>query len=469
MESLGEFIFLSVAVSYVIQIIVTLLWGFIFRYFSKLYKRPFLVSWSWSWFAFAISLVGGLGNHALSSIQSDFFIGFTILLSVGSYLQILFLFIGSWELINDSKLPKNRVYGFFIGTLCFAFLITISYHFDQDAGLYRYFLRVGLKYLFFGCCLIITGILTFTHRKFDNGIGKQFMGIAFIIYGMAQLVYFTNVLLIINGNMSLSILAYFGVLDLFFIGLMGFGMAFWLLEDERKDLAKTNKELDSFLYSTSHDLRAPIASMKGIIHISEKDVEDKTARQYFRMIGQRVDKLNELISDILTISKSSKLPLKLENVRFDKLIIDDVIHDLKFNKGATKIRLDYAAEESHTIFSDYQQLKIILQNLIANGVKYHQLDQKDPLIGVKFKQDTKKVIIEVWDNGKGIREDSLSHIFDMFYRASEDSEGSGLGLYIVKEAVQKLGGTISVVSAEGEGTKFTMEFPMLSETNIRMA
>ncbi len=463
MESLGEFIYLSVAVSYVVQVIVTLLWGFVFRYFSKFYKRSFLVSWSWSWFAFTVSLLGGLGNHIISNYQADFFIGFTMMLAIGAYLQILFLLIGTWELINDAKFTKKRITAFFIATVCFSLIIIFAYHTDPEGGLYRYFLRVGLKYLFFGCCLVITGILTFTHKKFDKGIGKQFMGVAFIIYGLAQLLYFTNVILIINGNMSLSILAYFGILDLFFIGLMGFVMAFWLLEDERKVLEKTNKELDSFLYSTSHDLRAPIASMKGIIHISEKDVEDKTARQYFRMIGQRVDKLNELISDILTISKSSKLPLKLEQVPFNKLIIEDVIHDLKFNKGATKIRLDYEADEGHILYSDYQQLKIIMQNLIANAVKYHYLEQNDPLIGVKFMQDSKKTTIEIWDNGKGIRQESLAKIFDMFYRASEDSEGSGLGLYIVKEAVNKLGGDIWVASEEGKGTKFLMELPRIMQ------
>jgi signal transduction histidine kinase len=98
----------------------------------------------------------------------------------------------------------------------------------------------------------------------------------------------------------------------------------------------------------------------------------------------------------------------------------------------------------------------VLSNLVSNAVKYHRLDQEDPYIRVTFRSSSEKIEIVVEDNGQGIPAESLPKIFDMFYRASLDTDGTGLGLYIVKEALSKIKGTISVRSELGKGSSFTV-------------
>jgi signal transduction histidine kinase len=144
-------------------------------------------------------------------------------------------------------------------------------------------------------------------------------------------------------------------------------------------------------------------------------------------------------------------PLKLEE------LIDEVVMDIKFNKNASAINLEYEPLPSHVFTSDYSQMKIVLRNLIGNAVKYHNPDQPYPFIRVTFTRLEDFVEIAVTDNGPGIPEESIPKIFEMFYRASQNTEGTGLGLYIVKEALKRVKGSISVTSILGQGTRFTVQ------------
>src|SRR5690606_33236521 len=112
---------------------------------------------------------------------------------------------------------------------------------------------------------------------------------------------------------------------------------------------------------------------------------------------------------------------------------------------------------------DSRRLKIILRNLISNAIKYHNLRKDDPYVEVKVDYNDNQVTIKVIDNGSGIAEHHLGNIFKMFYRANENIKGSGLGLYIVHETVDKLGGEISVSSKIDEGTTFTVSLPAIKK------
>jgi signal transduction histidine kinase len=173
------------------------------------------------------------------------------------------------------------------------------------------------------------------------------------------------------------------------------------------------------------------------------------------MIEARVKKLDMVISDILSLSRSKKMDVKIEKINL-KDLLDNSIADIKFNKGASAISLDYTNDPSHILASDFNQMKIVLNNLLANAVKYHNLDQPNPFIRVLFQRENDVVKIVIQDNGKGIAEANLPKIFEMFYRASLDTEGTGLGLYIVKEALSKIHGTIEVKSELGTGSTFTI-------------
>ena len=140
-----------------------------------------------------------------------------------------------------------------------------------------------------------------------------------------------------------------------------------------------------------------------------------------------------------------------------KDLVDETITDIKFNKGASAIELDYNPSVADVFVSDYNQIKIVLNNLLANAVKYHNLDQPRPYIRIGFIRNDDQVEIIVEDNGQGIPEESLPRIFEMFYRASVDTEGTGLGLYIVREALNKVKGTIDVTSELGKGSIFRIQ------------
>jgi signal transduction histidine kinase len=229
----------------------------------------------------------------------------------------------------------------------------------------------------------------------------------------------------------------------------------WLLEDEREKLEKANKELDQFLYSTSHDLRAPIASILGLTYLGKLEFEEEKARTFMDMIEARIRKLDLVIGDILSLSRSKKIDVRIEQLNLQTLL-ENTVTDIKFNKGASAISLDYTPDPSHVFRSDVNQMKIILSNLMGNAVKYHNLEQPNPYIRVTFLRRKDCVEIAIEDNGQGIPEGSLPKIFDMFYRASLNTEGTGLGLYIVREALNKIKGTIAVKSEFGKGSTFTI-------------
>jgi signal transduction histidine kinase len=245
----------------------------------------------------------------------------------------------------------------------------------------------------------------------------------------------------------------YGAFDVLLISLMGMGMVMWFLEDERENLNKENKELDSFLSSTSHDLRTPIASILGLTYLGKIELQEEKARSFMGMIEERIKKLDLIIGDILSLSRSKKIDLKIEELDFGRLL-DETMTDIRFNKGVSAIRLEYPHDPSHVFRSDYNQMKIILNNLMANAVKYHNIDQPNPYIRVSFKRMRNVVEIAVKDNGRGIAKENIPKIFDMYYRASPGTEGTGLGLYIVQEALIKIKGIVLVDSELGKGSTF---------------
>jgi signal transduction histidine kinase len=211
--------------------------------------------------------------------------------------------------------------------------------------------------------------------------------------------------------------------------------------------------LDSFLYSTSHDLRAPVASLLGLINLAKHDIKEDQGKQYVTMMEERVKKLDHIFSDILNYSRNIKTEIKPVVFRLGE-IIDDVITDVKFNEGADSIRLDFEEQLHHILKTDYYQLKVVLSNLISNAVKYHDNNKRDQWIAVRFERLDRDVQITIADNGKGIHPESQHKVFDMFYRASSEAEGSGLGLFIVKQALEKINGQIRLNSEIGEGSEF---------------
>lgn len=229
---------------------------------------------------------------------------------------------------------------------------------------------------------------------------------------------------------------------------------------QNEALQKANTELDRFVYSASHDLRAPLKSVIGLANIlheklgSEKDDE----RILLDMIRNSVVKLDSFIEDILDHSRNARLEMRLEKLNFDE-IIEDCKRNHKFMEGADNVILNQDIKLESAFVSDLARVKIVLNNLISNAVKYHDSKSTNSFVLIKIRGDQDKALIEVSDNGIGIAPKDHAKIFEMFYRATNLSTGSGLGMYIVSEALAKLGGTIHLESELGKGTKFTVMVP----------
>lgn len=221
-------------------------------------------------------------------------------------------------------------------------------------------------------------------------------------------------------------------------------------------LAKTNEELDRFVYSASHDMRAPLTSLLGLINISEKTNNVDELHAYLQMMKGRIKTMEGFIREVTDYSRNTRLDLALEKTDLEEVIVE-VTQNLSYMTGKIRIEIDLLAKI--TLLTDPGRLKVILNNLVSNAYKYHRLDQPDPYIRFSAYRDNNRVVISIADNGLGIEPDYHQKIFDMFFRASVKSEGSGLGLYIVRETLQKLGGSIWVESIPGEGSTFTFEVP----------
>ena len=207
-----------------------------------------------------------------------------------------------------------------------------------------------------------------------------------------------------------------------------------------RELRKSNRELDKFVYSVSHDLRAPLSSMLGIIDISIDDTQDQLMIKHLLMLKSNIGKLDGFITDILNYSRNARLEIKKEKIDFKELMNDISTH-LKF-MGASQRLVDIKIDinEGAEVYTDKCRLTIILNNLVSNAIRYQNVNVPNPFVNVKIDTSDTETDIVIRDNGVGISKELHNKIFDMFYRISEDSVGSGLGLYLVKEAVTKLEG-----------------------------
>ena len=230
-------------------------------------------------------------------------------------------------------------------------------------------------------------------------------------------------------------------------------------ETENKELKRANYELDRFVYSTSHDLRAPLNSMLGLIEIAKEDTNEELMLNYFKMLQGSAKKLDGFICDILDYSRNSRMEVNYEEINFSELL-KGVTENLKFigdNNRMVEFKIEISGKTSG--YSDKSRLTTILSNLISNAIRYQNSQIPDPFVSIKIETSQTETKIVIQDNGIGIDKEVHAKIFDMFYRVSQESVGSGLGLYIVKEAVSKLNGDIKVQSEVGSGTTFSIKIP----------
>jgi PAS domain S-box-containing protein len=227
---------------------------------------------------------------------------------------------------------------------------------------------------------------------------------------------------------------------------------------QNSELKKINQELDRFVYSTSHDLRAPLTSVLGLVNISKDTVEKGSdIYEYLEMMEVSVMNLDNVIKSILEYSKSNRMEVKYEPTNM-KIIYDSVLDSLNYMRQSKEISHYSTFLSDGDFISDKVRVSSIIRNLITNAIKYSR-DIEDAYVKFSFEIDNGNAVITVEDNGIGIAEGSFEKIFTMFYRDTNAAHGDGLGLYIVKQNVEKLKGTISVKSKLGSGSTFTVVIP----------
>jgi signal transduction histidine kinase len=227
-------------------------------------------------------------------------------------------------------------------------------------------------------------------------------------------------------------------------------------QQKNLELQKVNDELDRFVYSVSHDLRSPLSSILGLTNLARMTTDPVELDQILTRIQSRVHAQDHFIREIIDYSRNARSDVMSEEVSLDK-IVDEVIDSLKYNTNADKITFRKKIPAGISLTLDRIRLTVVLNNLIGNAIKYHDLSKADPFIEIGFNPD--KFAIYVQDNGIGIHREHQEKIFDMFYRGSDRSTGSGLGLFISKEAVAKLNGILEVKSIQGEGSTFFVYLP----------
>lgn len=234
------------------------------------------------------------------------------------------------------------------------------------------------------------------------------------------------------------------------------------LKQANEELKTINNELDNFVYRSSHDLVAPLKSLRGLISVAEMSDRKEDIIEYFKYMNVSINKLEEFIKSIMDFSTNTKKPLEMKPVKMD-IILDSITDDLKYYENADKVELIRAYNSDFEIKTDPKRLNIVLSNLVTNALKYHDF-QKDesPYIKVSAKIEDNSYVIEVEDNGSGIPDEYQSKIFDMFFRAHQGIEGSGLGLYIVVDTLNVLKGTIDFTSKSRKGTKFKVVLPLVN-------
>ena len=224
------------------------------------------------------------------------------------------------------------------------------------------------------------------------------------------------------------------------------------------ELIQRNFELDSFVYRASHDLKAPLNSIMGLIEILRMETAETNILSYLELMDRSVTKLDSFIRDLTDFSRNERMEVETKEIDFAALV-QECKDNLHFMKNASRIKLHTDIDTEDTFFSDPVRIRIVLNNLISNAVKYQDLEKEHSFAKIKISTSPTIAHITIEDNGLGIDREHHDKIFNMFFRASYQSFGTGLGMYIVKNAVQKVGGEITLESELGKGTIFRVEIP----------
>jgi ligand-binding sensor domain-containing protein/signal transduction histidine kinase len=228
------------------------------------------------------------------------------------------------------------------------------------------------------------------------------------------------------------------------------------LELTIRKLVETDKGLDTFLYRSSHDLRGPIASLLGLARLGKMPKQQQESTVYFGNIESIANRMLRLLGRLSDTGALFRSKLKPEIIRIDEFI-QSLKNQLNVFHANSVVRIEIENRAGESLLCDSNLLNHIVVNLMENSIVFRGVN--DPFVKCVFRVAKGQLIIQVTDNGIGIPPDVRDRIFDMFYRGSEKSVGNGLGLFIVKKALEILEGTIDIES--DTLTTVTVRIPLI--------
>jgi|GEM_PF-900828 len=227
-------------------------------------------------------------------------------------------------------------------------------------------------------------------------------------------------------------------------------------DKSNEQLRKANEELDKFAYTISHDLKSPVSSALGLINVIK--LENKGSYEYVNIMQDQLQKMQKFIDDVTSYART-KATVRKEKTDIAKMS-KEIWDAIKYSPEAQAIEFKIDVDEDLEIETDKTKLKSVLSNLVTNAVRYHDKGKENQFIHFTGKVEDENLLLLVEDNGQGIAKEHQQKVFDMFYRVGDKSNSSGLGLYIVKETVETLSGSINLESVLGQGTKFKITLPL---------
>ncbi|MCU0392851.1 MAG: ATP-binding protein [Thermoflexibacter sp.] len=232
-----------------------------------------------------------------------------------------------------------------------------------------------------------------------------------------------------------------------------------------KELSDRNFELDQFVYKISHDIRSPFTSILGLVNLMKVETDPVRLQESVKHIEKSVLRLDNFVKSMLNFARISREEFYPEEVFF-YILIDECLNDYKYLENFGKIAINIKIEDNqHKFYSDLIRINSIFRNIMSNAIKYSNPYQENSFLDINIQIFPENAIITFTDNGIGIREELLSKVFGMFVRATERSDGSGLGLYIVKQSVERLNGKIEIDSEYGKGTTIRITLPNMLNQN----
>jgi signal transduction histidine kinase/uncharacterized protein HemY len=228
------------------------------------------------------------------------------------------------------------------------------------------------------------------------------------------------------------------------------------IEERTSALRQAYKELDTFFYRSSHDFRRPLTTFLGLAEVAKITVKDNNALELFAKVKETASNLDKMLVKLQSISDVGAQQLVYKEV-FVKEIVENICDGFSEELKQKNIKVSCSVELQDSFYSYPAMFKTIIENLVENAIYFSGFEH--PFIKVRAFQNSDHVNLEVEDNGQGIDSQYQDRIFDMYFRGNERSKGNGLGLYIVKKAVEKLNGKITFTSVYGKGSAFLISFP----------